>query len=99
MTFDLFKHDKFILIDTVKWAIAIESLISLVVYKKKPETLKLNMNVSTNKKLVSENKLKFKNKKEMELIFNSQTDFRSFIFNIKRLFYNLTKKDLTLSMS
>ena len=99
MTFDLFKHDKFILIDTVKWAIAIESLVSLFVYKKKQETLKLNMNVTTNKKMVSENKLKFKNKKEMELIFNCKSDFGVFIFNIKRLFFNSTKKNLPLSLN
>ncbi len=98
MTFDLFKHDKFILIDTVKWAIAIESLISLNFFKKKSESLKMNININVNKKLVSDNKLKFKNKKEMELIFNSKSDFVVFIFNIRKLFYNLTKKNLNYTL-
>ena len=52
------------------------------------------LNVNVNKKLVSENKLKFKNKKEMELIFNSKSDFGVFIFNIRKLYNNSTKNNL-----
>lgn len=57
------------------------------------------MNVVVNKKLVTDNKLKFKNKKDMELIFNNKYDFGVFIFNIKRLYYNSTKKYLTLGIN
>jgi hypothetical protein len=69
-----------------------------VVFTKKPETLKLLMNVIINKKLVTENKLKYKNKKEMEFIFNSKSDFGLFLFSIKRLFYDSTKKNLGVSL-
>lgn len=56
------------------------------------------MNVIINKKLVTENKLKYKNKKEMEFIFNSKSDFGLFLFSIKRLFYDSTKKNLGVSL-
>ena len=56
------------------------------------------MNVIINKKLVTENKLKYKNKKDMEFIFNSKSDFGVFIFSIKKLFYDSTKKHLGMSL-
>ena len=56
--------------------------------------LKLTLNESTNKKLVTANKLKFKSKKEMELVFNSANDLSYFVFLIKRLFLTSTQKNL-----
>lgn len=96
ITFDLFKHEKFILIDSVKWAIAINSLLSIFVFKKNPLNLKLNVNTTVNKKLVQENKLKLKNKKDMELVFNNEMDFKLFIFHLRRIYYQLERKHLIL---
>ena len=67
-------------------------------YKKKPNFLKLSLNEDTNKVLVTANKLKFKSKKEMELIFNTPGDFSHFIFQIKRLVFNSTKKNLVTGL-
>lgn len=85
------------MIDSVKWAIAINSLLSIFVYKKQPLYLKLNLNTTMNKTLVKENKLKLKDKKDMELLFNNEVDFKSFIFHLRRIFYQLEHKPLILT--
>lgn len=46
---------------------------------------------------MKENKLKLKDKKDMELLFNSEIDFKLFIFHIRRIFYQLEKKHLVLT--
>ena len=61
--------------------------------------MKLNINTTINKKIVEENKLKLKNKKDMEFIFNNEKDFKSFIFQIRRIYSILEKKPLTTVMS
>lgn len=50
-----------------------------------------------NKTLVKENKLKLKDKKDMELLFNNEADFKSFIFHLRRIFFQLEHKPLILT--
>ena len=74
-----------------------EFYLSVFVYQKHPLYLRLNLNAALNKKLVKENKLKLKDKKDMELLFNNEIDFKLFIFNLRRIYYQLEKKHLIVN--
>jgi hypothetical protein len=82
-----------------KWALAIESIKSLSLIKKKPLTLKMFIDVSVNTKIVEENKLKLKNKKEREFLFYNENDIKQFIYQCRRIFQNLKKTFLVVNIS
>lgn len=87
------------IIDSEKWALAIESIKSLTVLKKKKLTIKMFLDKNTNKKVVEENKLKLKNKKEREFLFYYEDDLRQFIFQCRRIFQNIKKSLLSVNFS
>ena len=75
-----------------KWALAIKSFEELQLVKKKKTNdfmIKIKVNQKENKTYVNEHKLPFKNKSSTDFIFQNEKICRFFIFQIKRLFYNL----------
>lgn len=74
-------------IDEIKWAMAIESIKTMVIYKKKALEIKLLLDKNINKKVVEENKMKLKNKSERVFLLYSNEDYKQFIFHIRRLYY------------
>lgn len=83
-----------------KWAVAIESFEELQVSSKEKKKgylmLKIRINTSTNKKIVTESKYTFKNKSNTEFMFDNEQKMNLFIFQIKRLYFLHTKKYLNL---
>lgn len=82
-----------------KWAVAIESIKSLMILKKKPLTIKLYIDKTINKKIVEANKMKLKNKPEQEFVFYYDNDMKNFIFECRRLTNMLKKSILPVSIS
>ena len=54
--------------------------------------IKIKVNQKENKNYINERKLPFKNKSSIELIFQNEKTCRFFIFEIKRLYYDLNDK-------
>ena len=52
-----------------------------------------------NQKIVEQNKLKLKNKKEREFLFYYETDIKQFIFQFRRIYYNLKNTFLVVNLS
>jgi hypothetical protein len=74
-------------LDEIKWAMAIDSIKSMTVYKKKPLEIKIILDKTINKKIVEENKLKLKNKSERIFLLYNNDDYKQFIFDIRRILY------------
>ena len=81
-----------------KWALSIKSFeeLQLIEKDKKKQTnyfmIKIKVNQKENKNYVNEKKLPFKNKSSTDFIFQNEKICRFFIFQIKRLYYNLNEK-------
>lgn len=81
-----------------KWALSIKSFeeLQLIEKDKKKKTnyhmIKIKVNQKENKNYVTDKKLPFKNKSYTDFIFQSEKICRYFIFQIKRLYYNLNEK-------
>ena len=81
-----------------KWAMSIKSFeeLQLIETDKKKKTnyhmIKIKVNQKENKAYVTDKKLPFKNKSSTDFIFQSDKLCRYFIFQIKRLYYNLNEK-------
>ena len=78
-----------------KWALSIKSFEELQLIKKKKTNdymIKIKVNQKENKTYVNEHKLPFKNKTSTDFIFRNEKMCRFFIFQIKRLYYNLNEK-------
>ena len=82
----MLKENKFE-IDETKWGMAIDSIKTMIIYKKKPLEIKLMLDKNINKKIVEENKIKLKNKSERVFLFYNNDDYKQFIFDIRRLLY------------
>ena len=54
--------------------------------------IKIKINQNENKKYVNDKKLPYKNKSSTEFIFQNEKICRFFIFQIKRLYFNLNDK-------
>jgi hypothetical protein len=93
------KNDIVFEIEKLKWALAIESIKSISVTKKKPLSLKIFIDKSVNTKLVEDNKLKLKNKKEREFVFYNENDLKQFIWCCRRIYTILKKTFLVVSFS
>jgi hypothetical protein len=78
-----------------KWALCIKSFeeLQLIEKDKKKKTnyfmIKIKINQKENKNYVNEKKLPFKNKSSTDFIFQNEKICRFFIFQIKRLYYNI----------
>ena len=77
---------------------AIDSIKSMIVYKKKPLEIKLNLDKTINKKIVEENKLKLKNKSERIFLLYNNDDYKQFIFDIRRILYKNKQTFLQIKM-
>ena len=78
-----------------KWALSIKCFEELQLIKKKKTNdymIKIKVNQKENKTYVNEHKLPFKNKTSTDFIFQNEKMCRFFIFQIKRLYYNLNEK-------
>lgn len=81
-----------------KWALSIKSFeeLQLIEKDKKKKTnyymIKIKVNQKENKNYVNDKKLPFKNKSSTDFIFQNEKICRFFIFQIKRLYYNLNDK-------
>ena len=81
-----------------KWALSIKSFeeLQLIEKDKKKQTnyfmIKIKVNQKENKTYVNDKKLPFKNKSSTDFIFQNEKICRFFIFQIKRLYYNLNDK-------
>jgi hypothetical protein len=81
-----------------KWALSIKSFeeLQLIEKDKKKQTnyfmIKIKVNQKENKTYVNDKKLPFKNKSSTDFIFQTEKICRFFIFQIKRLYYNLNDK-------
>ena len=81
-----------------KWALSIKSFEELQLIekdKKKKNSyfmIKIKVNQKENKNYVNEKKLPFKNKSSTDFIFQNEKICRFFIFQIKRLYFNLNEK-------
>lgn len=78
-----------------KWALSIKSFeeLQLIEKDKKKKTpsfmIKIKVNKNDNKTYVMEKKLPFKNKNSTDFMFQNEKSCRYFIFQIKKLYYNL----------
>ena len=86
-------------LEKAKWALAIESIKSVNLFKKKPFCIKLIIDKSINTKLVDTYKLKSKGKKEYEFIFYYESDMSRFIFTVRKIFYDLKKVFSVINMT
>jgi hypothetical protein len=93
------KNDIHFEIEKLKWALAIESIKSISVTKKKPMSLKMFIDKSLNSKIVDESKLKMKNKKEREFLFYNENDLKEFICSCRIIYKFLKKNFLVVSYS
>ena len=84
------KENIFELEDT-KWALSIDSIKSITLYKKKPLEIKFIIDKNINKKIVEENKFKMKNKSERIFLLYNNEDYNKFVFEMRRL-YLISKK-------
>ena len=81
-----------------KWALSVKSFeeLQLIEKDKKKKTnyfmIKIKINQNENKKYVNDKKLPYKNKSSTEFIFQNEKICRFFIFQIKRLYFNLNDK-------
>ena len=79
-----------------KWALSIKSFEELQLIKKKKTNdymIKIKVNQKENKTYVNLHKLPFKNKTSTDFIFQNEKICRFFIFQIKRLYYNLNNQN------
>jgi hypothetical protein len=86
-------------LDTTKWALAIEGIKSLTIFKKKPLTIKLIIDKTINTKLVDSFKLKSKGKKEYEFLFYDESNMSRFIFTCRNIFHSLKRSFMVINMS
>jgi hypothetical protein len=81
-----------------KWALSIKSFEELQIIEKdkKKKTsyfmIKIKINQKENKTYVNEKKLPYKSKSSTEFIFQNEKTCRFFVFQIKRLYYDLNDK-------
>jgi hypothetical protein len=78
-------------IASFQWALAIDSIQSIKIVKGTPNSLKLQVKSSINKKIVGERKFPINSKDEYEFNFKYATDMNNFIFQIKKHSFNNTK--------
>jgi hypothetical protein len=82
-----------------KWAIYFEALeeIQLIGKDKKKKLehpmIRLKYNTKKNKELAKKQKMEYKNKNSVDFIFIKEKICRFFIYQIKRLFYEITKNN------
>ena len=82
-----------------KWAIYFEALeeIQLIGKNKKKKLehpmIRLKYNTKKNKELAKKQKMEYKNKNSVDFIFIKEKICRFFIYQIKRLFYEITKNN------
>jgi hypothetical protein len=86
-------------VEKVNWALAIDSVKSVVLFKKNPLQLKLLIDKTINKTVVEQNSLKLKNKKERVFLFYSNGDLKRFLFCLRRLYLQVKKINLSISLS
>jgi hypothetical protein len=85
-------RDDNILVQPAIWINSIEAINKINVSKKKEEhILKIYCDVKADKKILEIHKYNVKNKELREFKFLSNDDKCSFIFNIRRIYFNLKK--------
>ena len=86
-------------VKTTKWAVRIESFKEICFQSDEKNILVIMIDSDKNKRRKDEAKINFKRKDKIELVFDEEEDKQKFLFECRRLFFNINNQALPVRIN